>query len=111
MTRRLLPNQRLQQTGAAEYGTVAFVRLAGTVEGAGAWAPADFAPAAEARFVRRRVIHPPASSQHHNVVGSVKGEGRNPGRARGGLPVRAPRHPLGTLVRRAAHGIPVARVS
>jgi hypothetical protein len=32
-----LPNQRLQLSGAAEHGTVAFVRLAGSVEGAGAW--------------------------------------------------------------------------
>jgi len=31
------PNQRLRLTGAAEQGTVAFVRRAGSVEGAGAW--------------------------------------------------------------------------
>lgn len=32
-----LPDQRLQRTGAAGEGAVALSRLAGTVEGAGAW--------------------------------------------------------------------------
>jgi hypothetical protein len=41
----------------------------------------------------------------------VKGQGRNPNHARGERPLRAPRHALGTLVRRAALAAPVARAS